>query len=296
MPVTYSQEGHPSGRENPWSPFRRAESLVGSSLLWLPVSGFPIRSTEKDWILRFLELFSGTLRTKLQLRQENFVNFDYIYPNLHSLFIANAPEFYPICGILASPSKPLYRPPTQEQIQEALESGDHSIFRGSKSMAYWLARKKGLEQAKVFLGYGALLSMWLPPSPECQPPELPLNRKIFRNPMLANVDVGAEMEFLFSLNDPFLKKSKEIFAPNLESDPQYRGMLFAAPLMTAQDIFYARGEQRDLWLSLFSAYLVESRPDHGILLWGRPDIDPVLKECLLAMRDQDLKYPTVSET
>jgi len=296
MPVTYSKEGHRDGRENPWAPFRHADSLAGSTLLWLPVSGFPIRSTEKDWILRFLELFSGMLRTKLQLRQENFVNFDYIYPNLHSLFIANAPEFYPICGILASPSKPLYRPPTQEQIQEALESGDHSIFRGSKSMAYWLARKKGLEQAKVFLGYGAFLSMWLPPSPESQPPELPLNRKIFRNPMLANVDVGAEMEFLFSLNDPFLKKSKEIFAPNLESDPQYRGMLFAAPLMTAQDIFYARGEQRDLWLSLFSAYLVESRPDHGILLWGRPDVDPVLKECLQAMRDQGLKYPTVSET
>lgn len=295
MPVADSQEGRETRRDNPWSPFRRAESLPGSTLLWLPVSGFPLRSAEKDWILRFLELFSSGLRTSLNLRQENFVNFDYIYPDLHSLFIANAPEFFPICGILASPGRPLYRPPSQEQIQQALASGDHGIFKTSKSMAYWLARKKGVEQTKVFLGYGAFLSMWLPPSPETRPPELPLNRKIFRNPMLAGVDVGAEMDFLFSLNDPFLKKSREIFAPNVESDPQYRGMLFAAPLLSAQDIFYARGEQRDQWLGLFGAYLVESRPDQGILLWGRPDIDPVLKECLQAMRDQNLKYPTVTE-
>jgi len=296
MSVTYGRGEPGAGRENPWSPFRRAESLAGSTLLWLPVSGFPLRTAEKEWILRFTSLFGENLSKNLNLRQENFLNFDYIYPNLHSLFVAHAQEFFPICGILSSPSKPLYRPPGQEQIQEALESGDYSIFRTSKSVAYWLARKKGRRQAEVFLGYGAMVSLWLPPGGGAAAPELPLHLKVFRNPLFANLDLRAEIDFMNSLNDPFLKKSKQVFAPGLDSDPQYGGMLFAVPLMSAQDIFYARGEQREAWLGLFSAYLAESRPDQGILLWCRPEIDPMLKECLEALREEKLKYPLVAET
>ena len=105
----------------------------------------------------------------------------------------------------------------------------------------------------------------------------------------------AEIEFTYSLLDPFLSKSKQLFAPDLAGDPQYGGTPFAVPLFSAQDVFYARGEQRDAWLELFGAYAAESRADHGILLWGRKEIEPVILECLRLLHEQELKYPTVPQ-
>jgi hypothetical protein len=282
-------------QQDPWSPFLRAESLPGSTLLWLSVSGFPLRAAERQWVLRFLSVFSENLKLKVGLRVESFVNHDYIYPDLHSLFLAHAEEFFPVCGVLSRPSRPLYRPPGEEELREALRSGDESLFKAPKSLAYWLARKKGPHQAAVFFGYGAMVMLWLPDAGNRQVMQFPLELKALRNPMFAGVDLHGEIEFLNSLTDPFLPKSKEVFAPGLGSDPQYKAMPFAVPLLTAEDIFCARADQREAWLGLFPVYLAESRPDQGVLLWCRPEIDPVLKDCLQKLRGEELKFPLVAQ-
>jgi len=280
--------------ENPWWPFRRADSLVGSSMFWLPVSNFPVRSQEKQWLLGFLAMFSEGLKQTLDFRQENFLNFDYIYPHLQDLFLRHTLEFNPITGMLVQPSKPPFRPPTEEQLREMMESGDASKIRNApKNIAYWLAKKKGLRQMEVFFGFGAMVSLWLPVTEETRPPDFRLPKKALKNPAFAGLDLEAEIEFTYSLRDPFLPQSKQIFAPELAGDPQYGGMPFAVPLLTAQDIFYARGEQREAWLGLFGAYAAESREDQGVLLWGRKEIEPVILECLRVLHEQDLRYPTV---
>lgn len=284
------------GTRNPWWPFRRADSLAGSSMFWLPVSNFPVRSQEKQWLLGFFALFSEGLKNLLEFRQENFLNFDHLYPHLQDPFLRHTLEFNPIPGMLVEPSKPLFRPPTEEQLREILESGDASRIRNApKNIAYWLAKKKGLRQMEVFFGFGAMVSLWLPVTDETRPPDFRLPKKALKNPAFAGLDLEAEIEFTYSLRDPFLPKSKQLFAPDMAGDPQYGGTPFAVPLLTAQDVFYARGEQREAWLELFGAYASESRADQGILLWGRKDVEPVMLECLRILHEQDLKYPTVPQ-
>jgi len=286
-----------SGTRNPWWPFRRAESLTGSSLFWLPVSNFPVRTQEKQWLLGFFALFQEGLKKALEFRQENFLNFDYIYPHLQDVFLRHSLEFNPITGMLVQPSKPVFRPPTEEQMREILESGDASPIRNApKNIAYWLAKKKGLRQMEVFFGYGAMVSLWLPVTEKTRVPDFRLPKKALKNPAFAGLDLESEIEFTYSLRDPFLPKSKEIFAPGLAGDPQYGGMPFAVPLLSAQDIFYASGDLREAWLDLMGAYVCESRTDQGILLWGRRDIELVMLDCLRVLHEQDLQYPTVPES
>lgn len=289
-------KGRGARTDNPWWPFRRAESLAGSSMFWLPVSNFPMRSQERQWLLDFFALFSEGLKNNLELRQENFLNFDYIYPHLQDPFLRHMLEFNPITGMLVEPSKPPFRPPTEEQLREMLESGDASRIRNApKNIAYWLAKKKGLRQMEVFFGYGAMLFLWLAVTDETRPPDFRLPKKVLKNPAFAGLDLESEIDFTFSLRDPFLQKSRQVFAPGMAGDPQYGGMPFAVPLLSAQDVFHARGEHRDTWLEMFGAYAAESRADQGILLWGRKEIEPVVLECLRVLHEQNLKYPTVPE-
>lgn len=285
-----------SQTRNPWWPFLRADSLVGSSMFWLPVSNFPVRTQEKQWLLGFFALFTEGLKKTLEFRQENFLNFDYIYPHLQDLFLRHTLEFNPVTGMLVEPSKPPFRPPSEEELREIMESGDASKIRNApKNIAYWLAKKKGLRQLEVFFGYGAMVCLWLPATDETRPPDFRLPKKALKNPAFAGLDLEAEIEFTYSLRDPFLRNSRQVFVPDLASDPQYGGMPFAVPLLTPQDIFYARGEQREAWLQLFGAYAAESRADQGIVLWGLKEIEPVILECLAILHGQDLKYPTVPQ-
>jgi hypothetical protein len=285
--------GSPRDREkDPFFPFRKAQQLVGSALFWLPVSGFPMRAQERDWITALAGILTPQFQSQLELRQENFVNFDYIYPALHDTFLRRSMDFNPIPGILYQPSRPLFRPPTEEQLREILESGDASAIRkGSKSLAYWLAKKKGLAQFADFFGFGAMITLWLPVTEETKPPDIPLPKKALQNPAFRGLDVEGEIAFTYSLRDPFLPKSKALFTPGLEGDPQYGSMLFAVPLFTAENIYHGRGEMRDACLELFGAYMVESRDDHGVLLWGRPEIEPILLDALQKLESEGMQYP-----
>lgn len=277
---------------DPLFPFQKAQQLVGSNLYWLPVSGFPMRVQEREWVTELVGLLTPRFQSELQLRQENFVNFDHIYPALHEIFLRRSMDFNPILGILYQPSRPLFRPPSEDELRQMLESGDASALRkGSKSLAYWLAKKKGIAQFKDFFGYGAMITLWLPETDETKPPEMPLPKKALQNPAFKGLDVEGEIAFTYSLRDPFLPKSKALFTPGLEDDPQYGSMLFAVPLFSAENIYHARGEMRDACLELFGAYLVESRDDHGILLWGRPEIEPILLDALRSLEAKGMTYP-----
>lgn len=280
------------GEKDPFFPFRKAEHLAGSSLFWLPVSGFPMRSQERQWIKALVSILSAQFREKLQLRQENFVNFDYIYPDLHETFLRRSLDFSPLPGILFHPSRPLFRPPSEEELQQMLKTGDASrLRRASKSLAYWLAKKKGAAQFEDFFGFGAMITLWLPESEETKPPDIPLPKKALQHPAFRGLDVEGEIAFTYSLRDPFLPKSKILFTPGVEDDPQYRSMLFAVPLFTAESIYHGRGEMRDACLDLFGAYLAESRDDHGVLLWGRTAIEPILTNALRGLEAQGMTYP-----
>jgi hypothetical protein len=280
-------------RKEPYWPFRKAESLVGSSLFWLPVSGFPMRQPEKAWVIEFDRQFTLAMKEKLKFRQENFINFDFIYPDLMTPFLKHASEFNPVPGMLVQPSQEVFRAPTEKEIQDIIASGDASKVRNAtKNIVYWLPKNKGAKQLTIFGGYGALMSIWLPPCPKTKPPDFRIPPKILENPNFKPLNIPGEIELTFALADSFLPNSLKVFAPDIKDNPQYSGMAFAIPLITSRDILTTPGDVRELWLSLMGAYLAESRDDQGLLLWGRPDIDPLVKQILEGMLEQEIIYPS----
>ena len=105
------------------------------------------------------------------------------------------------------------------------------------------------------------------------------------------MDIAGTIAVTYSLADSFLPNSLKAFAPELKADPQYQGFPFALSLFKTEDIFGASGEQREEWLRLAPCYLMESRSDRGILLWGTLEIDAVLRKVLEALRQEKLEYP-----
>ncbi len=280
--------------KHPCFPFRRANQLAGSALYWMPVSGYPMRAAEKQWLIALVAELGAALKKNLKWRQENFVNFDFIYPDLHEPMLRHSLEFNPIIGLLAQPSQPLFRPPSEKELQHMVASGDASKIRNAtKNIAYWMAKNKGAKQLDIFFGCGAMMLVWLPETDETKPPDFRLPKKALANPAFKNLNVEAEIEFTYSLRDPFLAASKETFAAELKNDPQYGGMPFAVPLFTSSDILTAPGEFREKCLNLFGAYLAESRADSGVLLWGKAEIEPLLEAAVHALRDREMLYPTL---
>ena len=277
--------------EHYW-PFRKADAQLESSLFWLPVTGFPAKRLEKAWLIEFIRQFACAVKESLKLRQENFINFDYIHPDLMTPFLQHSVEFNPVLGMLVQPSKAIFRPPTDQQLKEMIDSGDVSrLHNATKSMVYWLPKNKGAGQLEVFGGFGALISVWLAPCPKTTPPDFRIPPKVLENPYFKPLNIPGEIEFTFSLADSFLPRSLELFAKNFKTDPQYAGMPFAVPLLGARDILATANAVRQQWLSLMGAYLAESRDDGGVVLWCRPEIDPLVKQIVEDMHDQGLYYP-----
>ncbi len=276
----------------PFGPFMKAEALVGSSLFWLPVTGFPMRRPEKEWTSEFERRFTQAAKDNLKLRRENFINFHYLYPDLMTPFLQHSLEFNPVPGMLIRPYQEVFRAPTEKQMQEMIRSGDVSkIGSATRDIAYWLPKNKGEKQLSVFGGFGALMSVWLPPCPKTIPPDFRIPPRVLQNPHFKPLNLLGEIELTFALLDSFLAKSLEIFAPRIKEDPQYAGMPFAVPLFTSRDILTARAEVRESWLSLMGAYLAESRDDQGLLLWVRPEVEPLVKRILEELDDQQIFYP-----
>ncbi|MBY0508013.1 MAG: hypothetical protein K2X03_29140 [Bryobacteraceae bacterium] len=243
--------------------------------------------------MEFEERFTLAARERLKLRRENFVNFDAIYPDLMTPFLKHSQEFNPIPGMLVQPSQEVFRAPTEKEIQDIIASGDASKIRNAtKNIAYWLPKKKGPAQLTALGGFGARLSVWLPPCPKTTPPDFRLPPKVLANPVFKPLDIPGEIEMTFALADSFLPRSLQVFAPEIQDNPQYAGMPFAVPLLTSRDIITTRGEVREAWLSLLGAYLAESREDQGILLWGSVDIDPLMLEIVAALHEENIFYPT----
>ncbi len=89
---------------------------------------------------------------------------------------------------------------------------------------------------------------------------------------------------------PFLKQSKEMFASDLEDDPQYPGLLYTLHLLSSEDFFATSTDEIERWFQLFQIYWRESPEDKGIVLASKADIEGDLEDVLLDMRESGLEY------
>jgi len=108
--------------------------------------------------------------------------------------------------------------------------------------------------------------------------------------LIDGTDMDAMLKRLSSLQAPFLKQSKDLFATDLVDDPQYPGLLFALPLLGTKEFFSASPELLDSCFSLFTFYLRESPEDGGILLATQKDFEDDLTGLLEIMRGEEMDY------
>ncbi len=290
---TRLEEHDESARFRPW---QRAWQLGTCQLYWMPVQAYPVPFRQRQWLLRFAEVLSAHLAEKHAITPEIFLQMKTIYPHLRDTFIKTSREFHPIFGLGRYPARAL-PPIPDEQYAEDLGKGriqyDHKSLQPDYS--YWFLTKKPSEQAQNFLGYGGLTMLFfVPADPEMPRPAKP-NMACVRDPkmraLIESTDLDAMMKPLQSLQAPFLKRSKEMFAADLVEDPQYPGLLFALPLLGSREFFAADEETVGEWFSLFDVYLRESPEDGGVLLATQKDFEEDLAKVLEIVRTEGLEYP-----
>lgn len=104
-------------------------------------------------------------------------------------------------------------------------------------------------------------------------------------------NVEGKMATGAALTDGFLARSKEIFGIGLEAEPQFPGLPFIIPLLSAANFFNYPHEEVHRWFELFDVYINESPTDQGVLMAVKDDFDSPLVELLQQMRQNGLEYP-----
>ena len=270
------------------TPFVRATAIDDISLYWLPVSRFPMRSDQRDWLAALSARLAEHMQSTGKLREELFLRSKVLYPDLVDPFTRNSMQFRPITGGGIAPGgslpPPLDMDSLKREVDKAVkEGGLVDVQQWMPDMVYWFAAKRHSEQRQHFLGYGGMISIYLPPEPGAPPmPAVPRFMRTapgFKD--MGGDQMEAEMQFAYSLRDPFLKKSKAMFGEPYKTDPSYEAILFVLPLFSTQTLLQADPEQRAEWFTLFDGYLAESIDDSGVLLaLKNPDFDEELSQVL----------------
>ena len=282
-------------KEKLLSPFVRANAVEDASIYWLPVSQFPMLLPEREWLLEFQRRLALRLGNAPGLREECFLQFKSLYPDLLERFTATTGDYVPMTGLSLTPgtaSPPLPDMDSiRKQVEEAQKSGNAiDVNRWMPDYLHWFLLKKAEAQRRDFFGFGGMLTLYLPPDPNTAAPVLEMPRIIKTHPGYSDT-MQAEIAAAYSLRDSFLARSKQVFGTPFASDPSYKGMLFVLPLLTGASMVQAPSEERTAWFEVFDGYLIESRLDRGVLLMLKdPAFDDVLWELLEQMRNDGLHY------
>lgn len=301
------------GDELVLEPWRRATELTRCALYWIGVRTFPIPSGQRAWLLNFITRLAQYLQETAGLRHELFVHVKALNPPLRDKFVRKAVDWMPTTGLGRAPNAPMPPPPSEADIK-ALQEGKKKLDPNDymPDFSYWLLDSSFQAQMEALLGGAATTLLFLKPDPNAQAPKSLFPKELLQNPMFAGADpnsafplptflrenpllkqlnVESKINATFKMQDAFLAKSKTIFGAGLEDSPGFPGFAFIIPTLESKDFFQQREEDVKKWFELFDVYLHESKPDKGILLAAREDIDAALIEIIQKMKDEGLEYP-----
>ncbi len=276
-------------------PWRRAEKLTRCHLYWIPAD-FPLSSQHRQWILAFLDELSARLG-KEQLLSQTFLQMKAVYPNLMNDFIKTAVDFNPFFGLSRRPAAPMPPLPDMKYVED-LQKGNQPWKFGDRmpDYCYWFIGRQEQRQRQLFLGHGGLTTIFVSLDPENQPPPpRPIPPGVARSPIFAPIlkqwNPAHGTQTAASLKAPFLKKSKEFFAKGLEEDPQYPGLLYVLPLLTAADFFEQSDEETAHWFETFDVYVNESVADKGLLLASKESLTETLISIIGTLKEKFIRFP-----
>ncbi len=270
-------------------PFVRAPAITDASVYWMPVRQFPMLPRDREWLAEFHRRLAILLQKEHGLREELFLQFKVLYPDLIDRFTATSSDFMPVTGMSLRPGTSPVSPPDLDSIREQVEGAQKGstgvdTTRWMPDYLHWFVRKQPEKQREAFLGHGGLITLYLAPdggtaAPVVEMPGFVKKMSIYDPNMQEAIQAG------YSLRDTFLPRSKEVFGAAFKQDPAFKGMAFILPLLNSESLLQATPEERSRWFEVFSAYLIESRPDSGIVLaLKEPDFDAKLIDLLADMR------------
>lgn len=276
-------------------PFLRASRIEDISLYWIPVEAYPIPDSQRWWLMQFLMRLKTVLANQYKLREECFLQFKSLYPDLLNRFTERAREYMPMTGASLAPGEMPPALPSFDEIKDQVEKSSKAgtpldVNRWMPDHTHWFVTKNSEAQREDFFGYGGMFMLYLKPDPKAQAPALKLPKIMTSHPAF-NLDMERDFAAAYSLKDEFLEKSKKLFGEPFREDPSFDGLLFVIPLLNSASFMQATIEQRAEWFELFDGYCIESKEDRGVLLALKdPFFDDRLIGILEEMHDAGEKY------
>ena len=277
-------------------PLRRAERLEDYFLYWIPVRCTPLPIEQRLWLDTFLDRLSGYLIQSCAMCSEVFIQYKTVYPDLLDEFLDLSLDLIPILGFGRRPGVPLPPVPSEEEIKKLGEGKPFVFGDYVGDFTYWFLGKNEKKERESFFGHGGMTFLFLPPDPAGPPRKVPLSPRMREHPVFRDLFAKYEPDSVVArghaLGEKWLKRSLELYGPDIPKSPQTKHVPFILPLLKSSDFLQSATERENL-SELCEFYVTESVPDHGILLASGKDHQKAIIEIIKAMKDTGMTYPEI---
>jgi hypothetical protein len=234
-----------------------------------------MKATERQWMLRFIELLTKALAAGFGLEPKQFIEQGRLPAAVRDDMLRRGFEFQTIPA--------LTRLPAENTAPRALGS------------CLWFPGKQDARQRELFFGYGAMTIWYVAADEHAEAPPLPFGPGMRSAPMLARVfnafDVEQMFSTLFAIQHRAFEKSARLVADLGDSAPEAKRSLIVLPVLTSSDFFTQREDVVKGWFEIFDVYLRESATDNGLLLAAKMDLSEAIVGIVESMRAEALEYP-----
>jgi len=250
-------------------PWVRAEALDWPDLYWTPMSGFPVRAVEREWLTEFLSTLAGDLAQD-GLAPLCFLEAAVLQGPLEQAFLAEARDLTPLPGFCRHPwDEPPGVPPAEvtDRIRNQQQPFSWDVF--ARGHAYWVDPPDFRSFCLRFGGYGGLIVLFAA-APQAEDPFAAIPPALFENPfvrqMTRGIDIRREMRQMQRMQDPRMAAVKPVLARGWEGRVDVDKIFFLIPKLKSLDYFSVERPVLESVMQTFPVCFFESPPDEGVLL------------------------------
>lgn len=218
---------------------------------------------------------------------ELFVEADALYPKYNDIFIQKALDFNPVMGFSRTPNAPLPSIPRTEET-EAIRRQEKAfkLEEFLKGVCYWFLRKQLQPQMEIFWGCGGMTALLV--KPDGKAPALTIPAGVQKHPAYQSAakehDIPGMLQMAGSVQNSFLKKSKEYFGVGWEHRMEYRGLMYVLPKWSSRDFFQQTTEDVAHLFEICDLYVAESPTDRGVILASMQPLDKLIPKIVDDLR------------
>jgi hypothetical protein len=253
------------------APWVRAETMDRCFLYWLSTRSFPVPVDQRLWLLTFLDELTEALHQTNGLEPQQFLEPAKLPPATRMDLLSRSMEIHTLPGITRA----------------------MSTAGGPAESCSWFPGKEDRRQRDAFFGHGAMTILYVAADP-APPPPLPIPQQAKSFPMFAPIfemfDIDQIFSYATTVRHPFLSKTKTLAGEKAKNDRATQGALFLLPTITSIDFFQQSADEVKRWFDVFSIYIRESRPDNGILLASKTDLNECLSALVQKMKAEGSEY------